>query len=155
MSSIELRTSPSVRITHYWIPVALMLMFQYVFSTGSFSSSATSSVIIPVLKSILHNPTAEQLLFWHHAIRKAAHITEYFILGMLVYRAIKVDVARPATIGLLTMLFVAVAATMDEFHQSFVPSRGASIIDIGWDCIGGVVAIALIWIWRSFRTLEE
>jgi len=155
MSSIESRISPSVRITHYWIPVVLMLMIQFAFSTGSFSSSATSGIIIPVLKSIMRNPTGEQLLFWHHVIRKAAHVTEYCILGMLVYRAIKVDVPRPASAGVLTLLFVAAAATMDEFHQSFVPSRGASIVDIGWDCIGGLAAIALTWIWRSFRVVEE
>jgi len=155
MSSIESRISPYARIAHYWIPVALMLMIQYTFSTATFSTGETSRIIIPVLKAIMRNPTAEQLQFWHHVIRKAAHVTEYCILGMLVYRAIRVDMPKPATVGALTLLFVAVAASMDEFHQSFVPSRGSSIVDIGWDCIGGLAAIALTWIWRSFRAVEE
>ena len=102
----------------------------------------------------MSNPTAEQLQFWHHVIRKAAHVTEYCILGILVWRAIRVDMPRPTTVGVLTLLFVAAAATVDEFHQSFIPSRGSSIVDIGWDCIGGLAAIALTWIWRSFRTDE-
>jgi len=154
MSSIESRISPSARITHYWIPVILMLMIQYTFSTATFSTGETSRFIIPLLKSIMSNPTAEQLQFWHHVIRKAAHVTEYCILGILVWRAIRVDMPRPTTVGVLTLLFVAAAATVDEFHQSFIPSRGSSIVDIGWDCIGGLAAIALTWIWRSFRTDE-
>jgi len=132
-----------------------MLMLQYSFSTGAFSSDETSLVVVPLLKFLLRNPTPEQLQFWHHVVRKGAHVTEYLILGMLVYRAIKVDVQKPAMVGILTMIFVAVAATMDEFHQSYVPSRGSSIFDVGWDCIGGLIAIMLLWIRRSSRALEE
>jgi VanZ family protein len=155
MSSIESRISPSTRITHYWIPVLLWLMFQFTFSTSVFSSDETSKFIVPLLKFILRNPTSEQLLFWHHVIRKAAHVSEYFILGMLVYRAFKIDMSKTALVGILTMIFVAVAATIDEYHQWFVPSRGSSIFDIGWDCIGGLIAITLLWIWRSSRAVEE
>jgi VanZ family protein len=132
-----------------------MLLIQYTFSTSAFSSEETSRFIVPILKVLLHNPTPEQLLFWHHVVRKAAHVTEYCILGLLVYRAFKVDVAKPMIVGILTVVFVAVAASLDEFHQSFVPSRGSSIFDVGWDCIGGLIAIMLLWIWKAFRVVEE
>lgn len=139
----------------YWFPVLLMLMIQYSFSTGAFSSDETSKFIVPLLKFLLRNPTREQLLFWHHVIRKAAHVTEYCILGILVYRALKIDVPRPAMAGILTMIFVAAAAMVDEYHQWFVPSRGSSMADVGWDCFGGLLAIMLLWIWRSSRAVEE
>jgi VanZ family protein len=155
MSSIESPISPSTRITHYWIPVLMMLMVQYSFSTNAFSSDETSRFVVPVLKALLRNPTAEQLQFWHHVIRKAAHVTEYCILGLLVYRAFRVDVARSSKVALLTVVFVAAAATFDEFHQSFVLSRGSSVFDVGWDCIGGLIAIILLWVWRAFRVVEE
>jgi len=132
-----------------------MLTIQYTFSTGAFSSDETSKVIVPLLRLLLRNPTGEQLLFWHHVIRKAAHVTEYFILGTLVYRAFRIDVPRPAPLGILTMIFVAIAAAIDEYHQWFVPSRGSSIFDVGWDCAGGLIAIMLLSIWRSSRTVEE
>src|SRR5512144_69151 len=146
MNSTESPISSSTRITHYWIPVLVMLLVQYTFSTNAFSSDETSRFIVPLLIVLLRNPTSEQLMFWHHVIRKAAHVTEYCILGLLVYRAFKVDVAKPSSVGILTVMFVAVAATMDEFHQSFVPSRGSSVYDVGWDCIGGLIAIMLLWI---------
>jgi VanZ family protein len=155
MSSIESPISPSTRITHYWIPVLVMLMVQYSFSTNAFSSDETSRFVVPVLRALLRNPTAEQLQFWHHVIRKAAHVTEYCIRGLLVYRAFRVDVARSSKVALLTVVFVAAAATFDEFHQSFVLSRGSSVFDVGWDCIGGLIAIILLWVWRAFRVVEE
>jgi VanZ family protein len=155
MSSIESPISPSTRITHYWIPVLVMLMLQYSFSTDSFSSDETSRFVVPILRALLRNPTAEQLQFWHHVIRKAAHVTEYCILGLLVYRAFKVDIQKSSKVGFLTVMFVAAAATFDEFHQSFVLSRGSSVFDVGWDCIGGLIAIILLWIWRAFRIVEE
>ena len=155
MSSIESPISPSTRITQYWIPVLLMLLVQYTFSTSAFSSDETSRFVVPLLKALLHNPTSEQLQFWHHVVRKAAHVTEYCILGLLVYRAFKVDIAKPSKVRILTVAFVAAAATLDEFHQSFVPSRGSSIFDVGWDCIGGLIAIMLLWIWSAFRVVEE
>ena len=155
MSSIESPISTSTRITRYWIPVLVMLMVQYSFSTSAFSSDETSRFVVPVLKALLRNPTAEQLQFWHHVIRKAAHVAEYCILGLLVHRAFKVDVARSSKVTFLTVLFVAAAATFDEFHQSFVPSRGSSMFDVGWDCIGCVIAIMLLWVWRAFRVVEE
>jgi VanZ family protein len=132
-----------------------MLLIQYTFSTGSFSSDETSRFIVPLLKVVLRNPTAEQLLFWHHVIRKAAHVTEYCILGLLVYRAFKVDVTNSLKLGILTLIFVAVAATLDEFHQSFVPTRGSSMFDVGWDCIGGLIAIMLLWISKAVRVGQE
>jgi VanZ family protein len=147
--------SISTRVTHYWLPVLLMLMVQFTFSTGSFSSEETSKVVIPFLTFPLHRPTSDQLLFWHHVVRKAAHVTEYCILGILVYRAFRSYTLKPANVRLLTMLFIAGAATMDEFHQSFVPSRGPSIFDVGWDCIGGLTAMLLLWIWRAARAVEE
>ena len=155
MSSSRFSISTSTRITHYWIPVLIMLVFQYTFSTGSFSSSETSRFIDPILRFIIRNPTPEQHLFWHHVIRKGAHVTEYCILGVLVYRAFRLDVSRTVIVSVLTMLFVAVAAMMDEFHQSFVPSRGSSMIDVGWDCIGGLISLTLSWIWSVPRDVEE
>ena len=154
MSSIDSPISPSARITHYWIPVFLMLLIQFTFSTSAFSSDETSRYIVPLLKFLMRNATPEQLQFWHHVVRKAAHVTEYCILGLLVYRAFQVDILNPWKLRILTIVFVAVAASFDEFHQSFVPSRGSSIIDVGWDCIGGLIALMLLWIWSAFRVAE-
>jgi hypothetical protein len=56
-----------------------MLTIQFSFSTSAFSSDETSRYIVPFLKFIAPTLSGERLIFWHHVIRKAAHVTEYCI----------------------------------------------------------------------------
>ena len=82
-------------------------------------------------------PNLKTNLEYDFILRKIAHAVEYFILTFLLYRAFKGSFNMnvfclfiyPANLS----LFYAVS---DEFHQSFVPSRSASIRDILIDAIG-------------------
>lgn len=47
------------------------------------------------------------------------------------------------------LLTIAYAAT-DEFHQSFVPGRGDSIVDVGIDSIGSALGLLIPAIWHQF-----
>ena len=73
---------------------------------------------------------------WDLLLRKLAHAVEYAILGALLVRAL----GRP---------WVAVAvgvayAVSDEVHQSFVPGRVGSPLDVALDTVG-VAAGVLLW----------
>lgn len=88
------------------------------------------------------------LLEIHHLIRKCAHFTEYFILSVLVLRGIRAG-RRDARIGwaLAAIAIVACYASLDEFHQSFVPGRTPAVADVLLDTIGGIcgqIAFALL-----------
>lgn len=61
--------------------------------------------------------------------RKAAHVTEYAILYALARNAFRRG-------GLVEFVFCVLYACSDEFHQSFVPGRSASLWDVGIDSIG-------------------
>jgi VanZ family protein len=74
---------------------------------------------------------------WDTVLRKGAHITEYAILGALLYRALGVEALAPA-IG------IAYAAT-DELHQHFVRGRHASPIDVAIDAVGLSLGM-LVWL---------
>jgi VanZ family protein len=52
---------------------------------------------------------------------------------------------------LRTMTFVFTTALLDEWHQSFTASRGASLVDVGYDCVGGVLALWLITTYETWR----
>lgn len=90
-------------------------------------------------------------------IRKAAHITEYFILFMLLYFAIKKlsqyrdrilkDSILRASIS--TILY----ACTDEFHQLFIQGRAGRIQDVLIDSIGIVVGILAIWLCSKIRKI--
>jgi VanZ family protein len=83
-------------------------------------------------------------VFWHGVIRKVGHVTEYAILGFLAWRTFSVH----SSVGLKPKLFAAALvlafALTDEFHQLFVPSRTSSLMDVGYDFIGGIIVLMLL-----------
>jgi VanZ family protein len=74
---------------------------------------------------------------WDTILRKGAHVSEYAVLGALLYRAL----AREA---LALAVGIAYAAT-DELHQHFVRGRHASPVDVAIDAVG-LAAGMLVWV---------
>jgi VanZ family protein len=74
---------------------------------------------------------------WDTILRKGAHLTEYAVLGGLLYRALGRE-------PLALAVGIAYAAT-DEVHQYFVRGRHASPVDVAIDAVG-VAAGMLIWL---------
>ena len=82
----------------------------------------------------------------HFVVRKIAHFTEYAILAYLAARAFRTS-PRAALANrwfLVSLALIVCYALIDEYHQSFVPSRTASIYDSFIDMTGGLVALLLI-----------
>jgi VanZ family protein len=83
-------------------------------------------------------------------IRKCAHLTEYAVLALLLWRALRKthkDDVRPwhwSEAGLALAVTVLYAAS-DEFHQRFVSSRQASVWDVLLDSVGGALALVFCW----------
>lgn len=77
-------------------------------------------------------------------LKKIAHILVYFILYLLVFRAIHktVNKKHEQAILVLPIAICLVYAVTDEIHQSLVPGRYATLRDIGYDMMG--VGIALL-----------
>jgi VanZ family protein len=138
----------------YWTPIVVWLLSMYLFSTDMMSSSETSRFIVPILKFLFPGISPSGIDFWHAVIRKFSHVTEFFILAALIYRALRFDGRGRIDANLRTIVFVALAALLDEFHQSFVPSRTATIIDVGYDCLGGIWALWMIAAYE-FRRLRS
>jgi len=126
-------------------------MTQFFFSTDAFSSNETSKFIVPALTFFFPTLSNVQIDFWHLFIRKCGHVSEYFILTMLAFRSFHYEEFDPPLTKLRTMTFVLSAALLDEWHQSFTSSRGASIVDVGYDCVGGVLALWLIGAYETWR----
>ncbi len=132
----------SNKIIKYWIPVLLWMGFTFLMSTGAFSSENTSPIIAAILKFLFPSISPHQLLVLHGIIRKLAHLTEYFVLGLLLFRAFRSDSTQYHgwRWALSSILVVAIFALGDEFHQVFVATRTASIADAGIDTLGGILA---------------
>jgi len=80
---------------------------------------------------------------WDEVLRKGAHMTEYAILGALLYRALG-RVLPSLALGILY-------AATDELHQNFVQGRHASPFDVAFDACGLAIGLALAMFVQSKR----
>jgi VanZ family protein len=146
---LELPLVPWLRA---WWPAMLWAVVIFGMSTDTFSAEHTGSIIEPILRWIYPAITTEQFALIHHVIRKCAHFTEYFIFALLLFRGVRRGRAGwRSSWGLLTLLIAAVYAGLDEFHQVFVPSRGASPYDSLLDTTSALVAVILLFLWLRRR----
>ena len=89
---------------------------------------------------------------WDLILRKAAHITEYFILTVLLYRAFKGSFNLSSVyLSLWTFSLSFLYAVSDEIHQAFVPTRDPSAKDVFIDTIGIIAFYLLIKYNNKFR----
>jgi len=142
-------------LTHY-LPLIVWLAFISYASTDSFSASNTSRIIGPLVLWLFPHTTPETLATIQFFTRKLAHFTEYAILGFLAARAFRSSprAAIHTRWFLICAAIVVVYALIDEYHQSFVPSRTASIFDSLIDMSGGLTALLIVRKRSSDSTYE-
>ena len=136
---------PSRTISRY-LPLILWMAFISFASTGNFSAGNTSRIIGPLVLWLFPNTTPETLLAIHGITRKLAHLTEYALLAILAARAFRGSprAALRARWFLASLALVVVYALIDEYHQSFVPSRTGTIYDSLIDITGGLAALIIV-----------
>ena len=150
-----LRLDMETRSTQEWIwrygPLIIWMAVISFASTQEFSADNTSKFVRPLLLWLFPNLTEEGIALAHFLVRKAAHLTEYAVLGCLAARAF-----TGSSRGFLRqrwflagMLLVVLHALLDEYHQSFVPSRTGSIYDSGIDIAGGLIGLLGFSYFRS------
>lgn len=127
----------------------------WTFSTESFTTQHTSRYIVPFLRWLFPHLEWETLLAIHQIIRKCAHVFEYFVFSLLILRGLRAG-KKESHLGwaLAAIAIVAAYAALDEFHQSFVPGRGASAWDVLLDTSAGAAAqlvAALVMYWSNVR----
>lgn len=117
--------------------VILWMIFIFVMSSfDATSSSNQSNFIVDIITSIINIKDIGLLSL---IIRKLAHFTEYFILGILVINFI----TRYDKKIIIAILLCIIYATSDEIHQIFVPGRSCQITDIMIDSLGSIMGIYL------------
>lgn len=134
-----------------YLPLFLWMALLFFASTGAFSASNTNLLIQPVLRWLFPHISEERIALAHFLLRKCGHFSEYAILSLLAARAFitssRAGLRRSWFIAAL--LLVCLYALSDEYHQSFVPSRTASIYDSLIDMMGGLTALVFMALWRQ------
>jgi VanZ family protein len=134
----------------YWVPVFVWMGVIFLGSCDSHSSQHSSRLLGPLLHWLfpgLSNANIDEIVF---GFRKLAHLTEYGVLSLLVWLALRRPVRndpRPWSWpqARLTTLLCAFYAGTDEFHQLFVPTREARVHDVALDSCGAFLALLLLW----------
>jgi VanZ family protein len=85
-------------------------------------------------------------VFWQDfVIKKTAHIVEYAIFSLLLYRALVAEGMERKKAGIISVFFAFIYGASDEYHQSFVSGRQPKFRDVIFDTIGGILSIFSIW----------
>jgi VanZ family protein len=134
-----------------WIPALVWLGVIAVESTSLLSSEHTSRFLYPVLH-FLFNLDPLRFFVWHFYLRKTGHVLGYGILSVLLFRAWRVTLTaagnpRWSMVWARTAWFMtALVASLDEWHQTFIPSRTGSIRDVALDSVAGLAGQVLLFV---------
>ena len=145
------------RFVSRYLPLIAWLVFISFASSDNFNAGNTSRIIGPLILWLFPNTSPDTLEVVHYITRKIAHFTEYAILGFLAARAFRTS-PHPTIKRrwfLICVALVVVYALLDEYHQSFVPSRTASIFDSLIDMLGGLAALIIVWKRTATNTHEH
>src|SRR4051812_39214522 len=111
-------------------PLAAWALLIFI-GSGSVLSAEHTSVVLSFVKWLFPSASPAFLAWFHFLMRKAGHLTEYAVLATLAARAFRLSSHQFISRHWfkLSLLLAVVYALSDELHQSFVPSRTASIHD--------------------------
>jgi VanZ family protein len=135
----------------FWLPLFIWMAVIFIASSDAQSAHHSSILFEPLLHWLFPQMSQTRVEQIHYLFRKSAHLTEYAVLALLFWRAIRQpqkNAARPwnwPEAGLaLAMVFLYAAS--DEFHQIFVATRTAQVSDVFIDTAGGTTGLLLLWL---------
>jgi VanZ family protein len=138
-----------------WIAAILWLIVIAIESTAYLSAHNTSRILYPLFH-FLFGMDWEHFRVWHFYIRKTGHVIGYGILSILLFRAWKATLPSATRANwtlrwsVIAVLGTAIVASLDEWHQSFIPSRTGRWQDVVLDACAGIAAqILIFWWWKN------
>ena len=143
----------------HWIPAIIVAAMISLFSTHYFSGEQTARFIVPILHWLFPGANPHKLRLMHFGIRKLAHITEFGVFSITVFHGIRAGRSGWNFKWAFATLVIAVAyASLDEWHQSFVPLREPRLRDVAIDSFGALSAQTLVWFyanWNGFSSRRQ
>jgi len=134
------------RFLKYWLLLLIWLCVIFIGSTDLLSAEQTSRFIVPILLWLKPGMAPETTWVILVIMRKFAHVCEYAILALLLWRALRGGSAIRGKMSILfgaVLLGCAVFAASDEFHQSFTESRTPAVRDVFLDIAGALLGLLI------------
>jgi VanZ family protein len=149
-------TSDRKQLVKTWVAALLWIGLIAIESTDWLSAEHTSRILYPLLHFLIGlDPAAFEVV--HHYIRKCGHFVGYFTLSFFLFRAWRATLRLPWTPrwalrwAAIAFFMSALVASLDEWHQTFIPSRTGRISDVMLDSIAALTAQVLIFLYLSWK----
>ncbi|HME36225.1 MAG TPA: VanZ family protein [Candidatus Sulfotelmatobacter sp.] len=145
-------TSDRHSVLKTWIAAILWLVVIAIESTALASSINTSRILYPLLH-FLFGMDWEHFEPLHFLLRKAGHVFGYGLLSILFFRAWRETLPAMGNPrwtwrwANISVLGTALVASLDEWHQTFIPSRTGTVRDVVLDTCAAIGAQILVWLW--------
>ena len=158
---LRLRTSGWAQIW-VWMPVLIAGAVIATESTNTFSAEHTGHWVRAMIEALFGQSAASDWAEINHVLRKTGHFCGYGTVCLTFLRAWLLELGGITDLGravwrwrccLLAVLCTATVASLDEWHQSFIPSRTGTPVDVALDSCGAMASCGLVWLlfWRSKR----
>lgn len=141
-----------------WIAAALWLALIAMESTDLLSSAHTGSFLYSIIKFLFGPIDLATFSYWHAIGRKVGHVVGYGILSLLLFRAWQATLSLHTSArwswrwAQFAVYGTVLVASLDEWHQSYIPSRTGTWHDVVLDGSAGIAAQILLYLllrgWR-------
>ena len=135
----------------------MIVIFSFSAKTADESSAESNAVgmllgqlVVPDFEEWTDAEQQEFAENWDYPIRKAAHMSEYALLGALLVGACIYMVKKYKLNAIVAFGISVLYAVSDEVHQHFVPGRACKITDVGFDSAGAIIGVlvgTLVIVW--------
>ena len=149
-------------ITMFFLVLTFISIFNFSNQDGQTSSGLSRKVarkivdVFPYTKNLSERTKNKIVEKSQPIIRKGAHLSIYTLVGIFIMSYISTYKIHLKYKFLISILVGLIYASSDEIHQSFIPGRTASIIDVGIDTSGVLLGIILVLIIISvYKALTE
>ena len=138
-----------------WLPVVCWIGIIVLESTDMMSATHTGQWLYSFVTRVFGQVDRARFEIFHHILRKCGHFLGYGILAALFFRSLRATF----TDGLGTLCCWSIALTggiaaLDEWHQSFIPSRTGCVSDVILDTFGAAtILLVLLTSLRIYRNL--
>jgi VanZ family protein len=165
--------SNSTRLFLAWLPAIFWIGIIMLESTPYFGADHTGSWLAAIVSPLFGHSALKYVDFVNHIMRKTGHFTGYGMLSFLLYRGWReitliqledrlkpalrtpeflkslrrVWCARACTLAIFSTFLV---ASLDEFHQTFLPNRTGVFRDVLLDTTGALFFQAVILTFSAF-----
>lgn len=126
----------------WWL--AALFWCSFIFANSQISSDGSGKIsgsIVILINNFLQNILGQNFYITNFAVRKSAHFSEYFILGLLFHKCFSKTDSWTYSF-LYPVIAGVIYAISDEVHQYFVPGRAMTIVDVLIDTAGVILAVS-------------